>query len=338
MYIKRISFPLWTSIAVITLFICILIVFVISNAYHRYGSPLALGMTIDMVIILPLLPLLLSGRSGAAKYVSSVLFTIGILCAGRVIPTSEQFLLRYIKYWIVPIVELLSVSYLVIRVRKALKHLDSKADSSGDFYNELKKVTFSIIPNKIAYVVTSEIAVIYYLFFNHKKMLYNDKKFSYHKDTGAIALFGVLIFMVIVETMAFHLLLVRWSPKVAWILTVITAYAGVQLWGMTRAFLKRPIEITSNSLLLRYGLLAETEVPLINIQSVELLTKLDDSEPYVQQLSPLKLLNDFNVVVRLHQPAELCFIYGKVKTYQTIAFHVDKKQLFIECLNSKLAV
>jgi hypothetical protein len=336
MDIKRQTFPLVTSVAVITAFAIFLIAILSTKLLHLYGRPLAFGITVDLVIVLPVIPVILSYGSPGAKYLSSLLFTVGIIIAGCVIPANEQVLLCYFKWWIVPVVELASVTFLIVKVKKALRMYSNSGHVNGDFYSELKKVAFTMVPNRIAYIVSSEIAVFYYLFFSRGKIIYSNKHFSYHKDTGTIALFGVLIFMVFVETTATHLLLAKWSAKAAWILSIISIYAALQLLGMARAFFRRPIEIKTDSLILRYGLLAETEIPIDDIEYIEAATHTGDKYPELQCLSPLRNLDSYNMIIKLRSPATISFIYGKVKTYQTIAFHVDNSILFKETLDNQI--
>ncbi|WP_154402297.1 hypothetical protein [Mucilaginibacter endophyticus] len=338
MYVRKITNSFWPPAAVVSICTVILVVLVVTHAPHRYGKPLDIGMTLDLVIVLPLVPLLFNKQTGGSKVLASVLFTAGIVAASWLVPAEGQGLLRQLKIWIVPVIEVLSIAFLVIRVKKALSAYKKAGDTSGDFYTELKRISFSIIPNRVSDIVSSELAAMYYLFFNHQKMVYDDRRFSYHKETGTIALFGVLIFMVAIETTAFHLLLSKWSPKIAWVLTLISIYAGLQLWGMARAFFKRPIEITGDSLILRYGLLSETTVPLKNIAVLEAAGPSAENRSELQPLSPLKKLDSFNLVLKLHEPGRLYFIYGKVKNYRELAFHVDNKTLFREVLNEKLAM
>ncbi|TFF34311.1 hypothetical protein [Mucilaginibacter psychrotolerans] len=282
------------------------------------------------------MPIILNYRSSGAKYLSSLLFTTGIVVAGLVIPKNEQVLLHYIKLFIVPVIEVVGVTFLIVKVRQASKAYKNNALRHGDFYDELKKATFTIIPNRIAYIVSSEIGILYYLFFHRGKIKYDHQRFSYHKDTGTVALFSVLVFMVLMETAAIHLLLAKWNNKAAWIISGLSVYAALQLMGVARALFRRPIEIRDNVLILRYGVLAQTEIPLTEIESIKQVASVTEKSPGFGCLSPLNSLDSYNMLLELRTPASISFIYGRVKTYSTLAFHVDDKILFKETINSNI--
>ena len=53
----------------------------------------------------------------------------------------------------------------------------------------------------------------------------------------------VLIFSIAIETFAIHLLLLKWSETAAWILTGISIYTAIQVFGLAKSITQRPIVI-----------------------------------------------------------------------------------------------
>lgn len=52
-----------------------------------------------------------------------------------------------------------------------------------------------------------------------------DRAFTYHRKSLYPALFLVVLLLIIVETLALHLLIQRWSPGIAWLLTGLSLYS-----------------------------------------------------------------------------------------------------------------
>jgi hypothetical protein len=171
----------------------------------------------------------------------------------------------------------------------------------------------------------TEIAVFYYGFIHWKTIKLRPNEFSYHKDSGTVGLLMALVFLIAVETLAIHLLLEQWSIMAAWVLTVISMYSAIQIFGFSKSLLKRPIVITDHVLYLRYGILNETA---INIEDIDLSTTDLKPNSETRKLSVLGALEGHNVVITLKKENTLIGLYGIIKNYKVLALHIDDKQDF----------
>src|ERR1700710_237196 len=135
--------------------------FFIANNYK-----LSIGITLDLVFSVPLLHVLLSKRTSNLKYSTALFFTAGILIAGIIIPKNDQFLLRQIKFWMVPVIEFCGIFYFVVKTKKALAQYKESETYKGDFYTIFKGVAGQLLPKRLASVVSAEISAFYYGFFN----------------------------------------------------------------------------------------------------------------------------------------------------------------------------
>ena len=148
-----------------------------------------------------------------------------------------------------------------------------------------------------------------------------------------------MIFLVAVEMVTIHILAAKWSPILAWILTGLSIYSALQLIGIIRSVPKRPLIINDNELILRFGMLSETSVPIEAIDTIALADSSDfDKEKTTKTLSLLGELENSNVVIQLKTPQQLQFIYGKPKSYTKLLLFVDDNQSFktnVEALLSK---
>lgn len=174
----------------------------------------------------------------------------------------------------------------------------------------------------------TEIAVFYYGFIHWKTIKLRPNEFSYHKESGTVGLLVALVFLIAVETLAIHLLLEQWSIMAAWVLTGISMYSAIQIFGFSKSLLKRPIVITDHVLYIRYGILNETAINIEDIEFIDLSTTNLKPNSQTRKLSVLGALEGHNVVITLKKENSLIGLYGIKKNYKVLALHVDDKQDF----------
>ncbi|WP_259071554.1 hypothetical protein HDF24_00040 [Mucilaginibacter sp. X4EP1] len=298
--------------------------------FITHNHNLSIGVTLDLAFSIPVIHALLSTRSKNLKYSTALFFTIGLIVASFIIPKSNQFLLHQVKAWMVPVVELCSIVFFIVQTQKIRSRQSLLKKNDDDFYTVFKLVSKELLPPRLTSIITAEIAAFYYGFFNWHKVAYSDKTFSYHKKTGIISLIGVFIFMILIETFVFHLLLQKWSGKVAWIVSGISFYAVLQAFGIARSILKRPIQINDDRLVIRYGILAETTIDLKDIISAEIYNKQSVTGENLRALSPFKKLEEPDIILNLSQPYYIEGIYGSRKIFDQLLISIDEKEVFLK--------
>lgn len=177
---------------------------------------------------------------------------IGLVIGSYFLPQESQSYLSIFKTWALPVIEISILSFVIFKVRRALKVHKSLKNSTPDFFSALKNTCAEILPKKLVMPFATEVAVFYYGLFNWKTKKIKDNEFTYHKESGAPALFGVFIMIIVIETIALHFLLAQWSLVAAWILTTLSVYTALQVFGFAKSLSKRPISINKNSLTLKY--------------------------------------------------------------------------------------
>ncbi len=225
--------------------------------------------------------------------------------------------------WILPIIELCIISFAVYNVRRAILGYKKKKRYSFDFFTTLKRTCYEILPKFLVIPVVTEIAVFYYGFIYWKKRELKKNEFSYHKDTGTISLLIGIIIVIAIETVAFHFFLLRWSSTAAWILTFVSIYSGVQIFGFLKSIPKRPISIYNGKLFLRYGIMSEATIDLKDIDSIDLLLGDIEFDKETRMLSFLGELESHNVVMHLKEENTLTGLYGIKRKFKNLVFHVD---------------
>jgi hypothetical protein len=138
----------------------------------------------------------------------------------------------------------------------------------------------------------------------------------------------VIIFIVAIETVVFHILLAKWNVVAAWVLTFLSIYSGIQIFGFLKSMLKRPISIENNKLFLRYGIMSEVTIDIKDIESIEVSSKDIELDKETRKLSFLGELESHNLIIRLKKENTLIGLYGMKRTFKNLAFHVDDKVKF----------
>ncbi len=307
-----------------------------SSIFTTNPDTLSIGITFDLLLTVPIIYFLLIRKTSIPKTTVVPFLIIGIVICSIILPVQNQYYLDLFKTWIFPVVELSIVSYIIYNVTKAIKRYRLNKSEKVDFFTTLKKTCYEILPKSVVIPVVTEIAVFYYGFIYWKKRKLNENEFSYHKDSGTVSLLIAIIFIVAVETVVLHVLLQKWNVTVAWILTFLSIYSGIQFLGFLKSMSKRPISIKDDKLYLRYGIMNETIIDLKSINSIEISSKDIEMNKETRKLSFLGELESHNVIIRLKQENELTGLYGIKRKYKNLALHVDKKNEFRNQINNAI--
>jgi len=299
-----------------------------SSIFINNSNSLATGITFDLLLTVPFIYFLLIRKTNIPKTTVVPFLILGIVISSIILPSENQHYLNLFKTWVLPIVEISILSFVIYNVRKGIKHYNLNKNESFDFFTTLKSTCYEILPKGFVIPVVTEIAVFYYGFIYWKKRDLKENEFSYHKESGTVALLIVIIFLVAIETAVFHILLEKWSNVAAWILTFISIYSGIQIFGFLKSMFKRPISIENNKLFLRYGIMNEATINIEDIESIELSSKDVELNKETRKLSFLGDLESHNLIIKLKKENTLIGLYGMKRTFKNLTFHVDDKIKF----------
>ncbi|WP_296620127.1 hypothetical protein [Marivirga sp.] len=313
-----------------------ILILLIKSPFLPGNETLVVGITADLLLTVPLVYFLLIRKTEIPKTTVIPIMIIGLLIGSYFLPNESQYYLNFFKTWILPIIEISVLSFVIYNVRKGIKRYKLNKTESFDFFTTLKNTCYEILPKDVVIPVVTEIAVFYYGFLYWKKRELKENEFSYHKDSGTITLLIAIIFIVAIETVVFHILLAKWSSIAAWILTFLSIYSGIQIFGFLKSMLKRPISIENDRLYLRYGIMTETAIDLKDIETVEISSKDIELNQETRKLSFLGELENHNIIIRLKKENELIGLYGIKRKYRNLALYVDDKIEFTNQVNNAL--
>ncbi|GAB3176232.1 hypothetical protein [Telluribacter humicola] len=300
---------------------------------------LAMGITYDLTLSAPLVYLFLIRNKRIPKITVVPLFVLGIVLASLLLPAHQQYHLGLVTTYLLPMVELVLLSVIFYYVHKAVRTFRQSTGESQDFYLILKKSAVRAVGYpRLAKVLATEIAMLYYALLAWKKAPRSQQSFTIYKENGVTALLGSILFVATIELFITHLLLTRWNATVAWVLSGLSLYGMLQILGHLRALRRRHLEIKDNRLLLKYGLFGDMDIELRQIQRVELTTNLvNEADKKVEQLALLKAVESYNVALYFTEKQTIEKAYGISRECDVILLHVDNKEEFVEKLHRAIS-
>ncbi len=318
---------------VITAFLTI-IWLVKSPVFHQNLSALSAAITVDLLLTIPLVYAWLIRKTRVSKFTIAPLVMAGMFSASYMVPAGHQQWLQLFKLFGFPLMEMASLT-LVVRKFMAVRRQFSQGCAAGDdFFDVLKKACYATLPRMLAAALTSEISVIYYALINWKTYKPALNQFTYHKNSGTPALMGCLIFLILIESAAMHLLVTRWNATAAWILSGLSLYTALQFFGYARSLNKRFITIDGEQLELRYGIMAQTHIQVHHIDLVELSGRDVPADAKTRKLSPLGQLESHKVILHLNRDHVLHGLFGKRYRIRALLLHVDQPERFKTALDA----
>ena len=303
-----------------------------STWFLQNPTKLATAITIDLVLVIPLLYFLLIRKKTIPKITVITSVVIGLVVASVILPAENQEILSLVKTYAIPVIELVIVYLIITKSRKIIKNYKLQNNGNLDFYEAMSLAVKEVVPTKAASVLTTEIAVIYYCFISWRKRILQENEFSYHNKSTSVSVILGFILVILIETFTLHHLLSKWSIIVAWILTFLSIYTCLQMVALLKSLSKRPIFIDEKNqqVILRYGIFSEAIIPFSNIKNVRLFEKDISEDKTVTVFSPLGRLEGVNMLIEIHQKSNFNGFYGFKKKYTSLVFFVDEKHQFVK--------
>ncbi|MBX2930572.1 MAG: hypothetical protein KF781_01355 [Chitinophagaceae bacterium] len=322
----------------VPLLIILFVLFITYNNLINTSQPfLSFAITFDLLITAPIIYFLLIRKTKVPVTTVIPILVIGLIVGTYILPKENQHFLNLFKFWCLPLIELTIFALIVLKVRATIKIFNQQKKAGTDFYTILTIVSVELVPKKVVPILTSEFATIYYGFIKWKKLVLNENEFSYHKKSGTPILLGAVIFLILIETLAIHLLLVKWSVTVAWIISGLSLYTAIQVFGFLKSLSQRPICFGENKIFIRYGFMAETEIKFEDIESIKISKMKMENNKLAKKLSIFGDLESHNIILTLNKENYIKGLYGIKRKYTTLAFYIDNVAAFERKINLILA-
>ncbi|MFK7771040.1 MAG: hypothetical protein AB8F94_02835 [Saprospiraceae bacterium] len=295
---------------------------------------LSYAITLDLIFTVPIVYFLLIRKTEIPKTTTLTFLILGAIIASFIIPKEHQTILAFAKQFLIPIIEVSIFFFIIFKIRKVYLAIQSAKSETPDFLEIARKVVGDILPKKAAGFFLMELSLFYYCFHTWRKPILPNNAFTYHKRSDLSLIFGVFIGLILVETFAFHILVERWSPIVAWIGTSLSLYSIVQVVGIIKSASRRPILLNERSAVLRFGMMAETEIAYEDIDRIELSQRTISNNPLAKKLGTE--LTSHNVVIYLKKENILHGLFGIKNNFNILSLFVDDHKRFKEEIDQRL--
>ncbi|MCM3737246.1 hypothetical protein M3215_15925 [Bacillus cytotoxicus] len=308
----------------------------------------ALGSLFDFILTIPIVTYILIIRKRySLKYIFPVILA-GYVAARFIIPNPYFEAYSFITYLVVAgeIAFLCLELYLLYKIAKKLPaivrayKIYKHAYPSFSYAIE-KAVYHSVSENVAVNVLLSECKLLYYALFSWgKKAPTGSGMFTYHKKTGSIAFYIMIIHGTLLESIGFHYFLHQWNPVVAWVLLILNIYAVLFFLAEIQAIRLCPYVVTDKELILQAGLTKQLSVPFCNIESIHYIKEALPSKIEQKQIFDATI-NEFmkepaKLEIILKKPMKATMLYGFQKIVIKVHINVDDERTFYDTVMNKI--
>jgi hypothetical protein len=235
---------------------------------------------------------------------------------------------------------IISISYLIYllsRIFLAIKLIRQKNYKTDDDFTNILLILINYFRiEKIARLLSFEIGAIYYCFFKWKKAKSENIEYTCYKTNGSsYQLYGVILFISLIEAYAFQVFLHQKHPIIASLLLFFHIYFFITIIGHLKATFFRRNVITNNKFIIRYGLFETIEIPFNNIRSINKNDgSYDKTDKNTVKYGLLGQLEMHNTLIELKTPTKVHLPFGKSKTPYRVLFFVDENDNLINEIRS----
>lgn len=266
----RRSGPMWFVGIATGIYAAALVIVAQLSHLEARASMVAVALTLDLVVVVPLgFYLLVVRRQGLPVVTLAPVLVLSALAASRVLPADQQQTLRVLEVLAIPL-ELGLIGWIGWRAARALRNV--RRDAAADTLEQLRRAALELTRNdRVAAILASELAVFYYAIGSWWARVHvpaGTSAFTHHRRSGHGGIVLAFILVMSVEGIAVHFLLLRWSAVAAWIFTAGTVYGALWLIADYRATVLRPILVSDETVLIRAGFRCTVQVPLSRITAV----------------------------------------------------------------------
>jgi hypothetical protein len=315
--------------------------FYFRSIFSTIDSPrlIAGALVVDLVILVPATYYFLVIRRYGLPVISVAgVFVLSLIAATRIIPSEQQAILTPLEI-LAGVAELSILSYITWKAVKGIRRYRAAAGEQHDedAFTAIRKAAHKVIDlKKVAEIFAFEIAILYYGLFSWRRRPAQGpgRYTSYKHNNYGPTLFGLGVILV-VELIAVHLVIqAYWSTTAAWILTILSTYAGIWLLSEYQAHRLRPTVITGNALVLRAGIRWELTIPFESIQSFRRISAIEDKP---RGTLSLVAFGDAHFEIVTKTPVEARGAYGIRKTTECVWFTIDTSDEFQQMLSTRLS-
>lgn len=300
---------------------------------------LAGALVVDLVVFVPAAYYFLIVRRFDLPAISVAgIFVLSLIAATQIIPDEQQRILTPVEI-IAGIAEVTVLSFIAWKAVTGIRRYRAAAGEqhNQDAFDAIRRAARQVIDSRrVADMLAFEIAILYYGLGSWRKRREEGpgSYTSYKSNNYGATLLGIGVLLA-VELIAVHLIVLHyWSATGAWILSILTVYAGIWLLSEWHAHRLRPTAITAHALVLRAGVRWEVTIPFSRIRSFRRISAIEEKPGGTLNLVAF---GDALFEVTTSAPVEAHGAYGMRKETECVWFAIDAPDEFQETLSIRLS-
>ncbi|MDF9465645.1 hypothetical protein NYE71_01680 [Bacillus sp. FSL K6-0273] len=333
-----------------------LVSLIMLSNYLLYALPIVpaapkevvLGSLLDCMFVIPIITYFFIIRKRySLTYIVPVVIA-GYIFARFIIPSDYLQDFSYVSYIIVA-GEIAFVCLELFLLYKIVRKLPTIIKKYKEYKSEYSSFSYAIDAafdatmkrNKLIDIIVTECKLIYYAFLSwREKVPEGEYVYSYHKKTGAIGVYIMIIHATLIESIGFHYLLHQWNPVIAWILLILNVYAMIYFIAEIQAMRKNPLIVTEEQVIIQIGLGKKIVIPFTQIDNIafckdELLTEKEGKQ--VLDATVMEFIKEpATFEITLKEPVKAQLLYGFSKTVSRVHLNVDEERKFYDAVKEKL--
>lgn len=293
------------------------------------ASAVTFGLTIDMVILVPLsFYFLVLRRNGYSIVRLAPILVISMLVASMVLPVGHRSTLHFLEAVAVPM-EIGLFAWIAWRATRAVH----KARCAGglDPLEQFRSAAFELMQSRrAAGVFATEISIFFYSLGSWRSnthQIAGTRAYTHYRRSGQAGVVLGFVVLMAVEGFAVHLLLSMWSVLVAWIFTLSSVYGALWLIGDFRATVLRPVLVGDESILIRGGIRYTAEVSRSEISGIS-----REKPEFGKEVLSLKLIGPPTHWIIFSESVNVQGPYGTSRNVRAIGIEPDDPQSFEQAL------
>lgn len=291
----------------------------------------AAGMTLDMVLVVPLAFYLAVVRRHRLSIVTlAPVLVASFVAAALILPDEHQQALDVMEWLALPL-ELGLAGWLAWRAARALRK--AGRDAQADLPERLHAAALDLLgSDRAASVVATEISVLHYAVRGWGARPHapgGASAFSHHRLSGHGPIVFSLLPLLAAETFAVHVLLSLLSVPLAWLFTIASAYTMIWLVADTRATVLRPVLVDDEGITLRAGLRWALRLSWSDVAGVK-----REKPDLGRECLSLNLLGSPTHWLVLRRPVQARGMYGLRRSVRAVGLQPDDPAAFERALRA----
>ncbi|MBJ8105309.1 MULTISPECIES: hypothetical protein [Bacillus cereus group] len=303
-----------------------------------------LGSLLDFMFVIPVITYFFIIRK---RYSLTYMFPVviaGYVFARFIIPSDYLQAFSFVSYVIVA-GEILFVCFELFLIYRIIRVLPKIIKRYKEYRSGYSSFSYAIDQafddtmkrSKSVNIILTECKLFYYAFLSWRvKVSESEFTYTYHKKTGAIGVYIMIIHATLIESIGFHYLLHQWNPVIAWILLILNIYAMVYFLAEIQAMRKNPIIVAEEKVIIQIGLGKKIVIPFTQIDNIAFY-KGEPLKKEVLDATVMEFIKEPPTFeITLKEPIKAQLLYGFSKTVSRVHLNVDEERKFYDAVTERL--